>query len=855
MSNGGSKYQTNMSNQRKDMVDSRAGVNKAQNGNSASFRTDSAISGSKGQGERVLQRWVPDAPEAEDGSLESTRKAGPVWDQFAENERRFGLKSDYDENIYTTPIDKSHPQYKQRVADADKKAKEIERSVTTNVHVAEERITDNLTADSSGLDEEDKYSGVRRPQDFPPLSSSTNNSNKYTPPARRAPTGQSTVSGAPVDPAIISSQLARPDKPVADKKPALSANAKGEVATPPTTTESSVIATPDSKPAVPKATPSATNTVSPKVTAEGSIERDVAGAFRTFALRERTRVESARISKARNDKELKLSDLKKFADSFKLNTPVPEDLIPIIAKDPVRQQEIKENAKRNAEAKPSPAESAKPIAPIPDAKAASQRPVPSHGTPSSNMPNRQTPNRNAGFPNQGGYNSQNFRGDRSAQGQQIPVQQGRGGPGNLGARLRSLEQQKHNQMPLNPMPIHEARLPPTGPSNGVDPNFSRRSSGVNSAQGGRLNPMISEFRPSPFAASFNPNAIPSSGSSPRTAANAVETPVPAPIARSLLKRKPIPASERPSLEAKFDALEHIMSIKPGPGRDWSKSGGLKPAFDTPPTWRQVADDEKPGSTMHQTYKKLFEEAPFANQAMSSPNPSHAVPPVPHQHQLPFHLQQGVHNMNQRQSPRQPSMNLPNQHGHGPAPSFNGPDEHRMMPSQSAQSFASPRLHNIPVAAYPSPMNQSAQLYNPQMVPFPGGGPPLYPNRSLSGSHQFIPQQTHMGPTIMMQNPTNGFMTSQGMAPGPQMMYPPGQQGHFIPQGNGPPIMPVNGYPSPGRGAPMMMSQGSQQGHQQPPMFGVNPGMSPGPQYGQPVYAQAPPNQSKFKILLYFSTLY
>ena len=118
----------------------------------------------------------------------------------------------------------------------------------------------------------------------------------------------------------------------------------------------------------------------------------------------------------------------------------------------------------------------------------------------------------------------------------------------------------------------------------------------------------------------------------------------------------------------------------------------------------------------------------------------------------------------------------------------------------------------------------------------------------------MPQQTHMGPAIMMQNPANGFMTSQGMAPGPQMMYPPGQQGHFMPQGGGPPVMPVNGYPSPGRGAPMMMSQGSQQGHQQPPMFGVNPGMSPGPQYGQPVYAQAPPNQSKSPNLRVVSDL-
>ena len=121
----------------------------------ASFRTDSAISGSRNQGERVLQKWVPDGPVATQGGLESGSKSkdGP-WDQFAENERRFGVTTDYDENIYTTTIDKAHPLYKQRVAEAEKKAREIERSATNNVHVAEERITDNLKDD--GVDEEDK---------------------------------------------------------------------------------------------------------------------------------------------------------------------------------------------------------------------------------------------------------------------------------------------------------------------------------------------------------------------------------------------------------------------------------------------------------------------------------------------------------------------------------------------------------------------------------------------------------------------------------------------------------------------------------------------------------------------------
>lgn len=539
-----------------------------------------------------------------------------------------------------------------------------------------------------------------------------------------------------------------------------------------------------------------------------------------------------------------MNDLKKFADSFKLHTPVPSDLVSIIAKDPAKQKEIQEKAKRNAEeAKANPSEAAKPAASSSDAKSA-QRPIPvTHGTSPSNVPTRQSNNRNPGF--QGPYNAQSYRGDRTAQSQPpIPVQQLRQ-PGNLTSRLRNLEQNKQNKLPLNAIPVHESRPPPTGPSNTLDPNFSRRSSGIASAQGGRLNPNSSEFRPSPHAPTFNPNGNPSTGSSPRSAATLVEQQPTPPVSRSLLKRKPVAESERPSIEAKFDALNHIKTIKPGPEKDWKATGGLKPAYDTPPTWRQLANDEKPESTMHLTYTKLFEMTPFPAQTMSPTNPSHVGPQVPHQHQLPFHLQQGVHNMASRQSPRQPPMNIHgNHHGHGPNPPFNGSDDHRMMPSHSAQSFASPRLHNVPMA-FPSPMNPPAQLaYNPQMMPYPGA-PPMPQYRSLSQSHQFIPQQTHMGPAIMMQNPANGFM-AQGMAPGPQMMYPQGGQGHFMPPSNGhPSAMPgANGYPSPGRGAPMMMSQGSQQGHQQP-MYGMNPGMSPGPQYGSvtPIFAQQPPGQS------------
>lgn len=114
------------------------------------FRTDVEISGNQGVRERPLQRWEPSTDSGNDVSLEHT---GGSWDQFQTNEQKFGLKSDYDENIYTTTIDKSSPLYRQREAEAKRIAQEIEGAAADNSHVREERGQDNTT---EGLDEEEK---------------------------------------------------------------------------------------------------------------------------------------------------------------------------------------------------------------------------------------------------------------------------------------------------------------------------------------------------------------------------------------------------------------------------------------------------------------------------------------------------------------------------------------------------------------------------------------------------------------------------------------------------------------------------------------------------------------------------
>jgi len=185
IANGTAKRdQPGMSFQRKDAADGRPvggnpnkGDSKIQNGmtgllpararpadaprpgnRSGGFRTDAAISNNRPGGERALQRWVPDASVQDlDGSLEaSVSTSHRPWDQFAENERKFGIKTSYDEAYYTTAIDKSHPQYAQRMAAADKKAREIERSAAATSHVAEERVVDFAGGNDQEADEEDK---------------------------------------------------------------------------------------------------------------------------------------------------------------------------------------------------------------------------------------------------------------------------------------------------------------------------------------------------------------------------------------------------------------------------------------------------------------------------------------------------------------------------------------------------------------------------------------------------------------------------------------------------------------------------------------------------------------------------
>jgi len=149
-------------------------------------------------------------------------------------------------------------------------------------------------------------------------------------------------------------------------------------------------------------------------------------------------------------------------------------------------------------------------------------------------------------------------------------------------------------------------------------------------------------------------------------------------------------------------------------------------------------------------------------------------------------------------------------------------------------FPSPSMASRQASAYASPMGHTAQLTYPQQPYFgtPGGQMPMQ-MRGYSGTPGVM--HAPVGPMsapMMVQQQSNGPYMAVPQQFNPQMqMYSP-NLGHAYPQQNG-------GYSSPGRMAPMMMQQGSQQSHPSAPnmMFSISnqgaPMMYPQQQMGMP----------------------
>lgn len=136
------------------------------------FVTDTQISAAKSAGGTELvsagSAWTSGGKQARAEALAGALGgAGPTkdtsglkgsigkWDQFKANEELFNVNASFDENLYTTELDKSQIDAR-KIAHAERIAREIENTTSSNIHIAEERGH----AVETDYDEEDRYSGV-----------------------------------------------------------------------------------------------------------------------------------------------------------------------------------------------------------------------------------------------------------------------------------------------------------------------------------------------------------------------------------------------------------------------------------------------------------------------------------------------------------------------------------------------------------------------------------------------------------------------------------------------------------------------------------------------------------------------
>ncbi|DAZ98026.1 TPA: hypothetical protein N0F65_004516 [Lagenidium giganteum] len=147
----------------------------------AGFRTDTEISGRGAEHlfDRELQAassWLD--PALDTGELEDPRSGSKGnWNQFEVNEKLFGVVSTFDENLYTTKLDRGKIS-SQQSREAERLAKEIERQTSSNFHLQEER---GHAVAHDGIDEEARYSSVDRRNS----NQGGRGSNAYLPPALR----------------------------------------------------------------------------------------------------------------------------------------------------------------------------------------------------------------------------------------------------------------------------------------------------------------------------------------------------------------------------------------------------------------------------------------------------------------------------------------------------------------------------------------------------------------------------------------------------------------------------------------------------------------------------------------------
>ncbi|CAM6106174.1 unnamed protein product [Calypogeia fissa] len=131
--------------------------------NRADIVTDAVLSqGRLREGERELKPWKPDDEAPKPVGLESTFQSSwnRSWDQFETNKTLFGVETTFNEELYTTKLERG-PQMREREREASRIAREIEGTATKNLHLAEERGL-RLAPELEAMDEESRFSSVIR---------------------------------------------------------------------------------------------------------------------------------------------------------------------------------------------------------------------------------------------------------------------------------------------------------------------------------------------------------------------------------------------------------------------------------------------------------------------------------------------------------------------------------------------------------------------------------------------------------------------------------------------------------------------------------------------------------------------
>lgn len=652
--------------------------------------------------------------------------------------------------------------------------------------------------------------------------------------------------GSPLDPAIISSQIARSSSKTQEvqttdvtqaAKPIEPSEAQ-KTPVPNLPRHNPVAKDVSSKPALPAVAGKAGGL---GVNATENVETELLDSFRQFANLEKMRVQDSRRNRASADKAIRLNDLMKFSKNFKLLTPVPKDLVPILAKDKSKQEEIMEKAQRNADQHGSvPGKLAistdqKTQRPL----AAAQwivDPVASSGDVQHNGRGRQ------------GVSSGSAQASQASKDRHLPQapsnQSSKSGRGLLSHRLEDTHRMHkaaiHVTVPA-PLPIQDARVQPSRPSAQASSSSSpQKASGVRSptsAVSAKFNVRAMEFKPNPAASTFKPVTDPSDASSPKSGADTRSiSRAPSPSV-FFGDRKPLPPSERPSITAHFNPLKFLKAEaeKEKKTKEYASNGGIKPAFKTPPTWNPPKDGED-----FKSYKDMFDAVRPSANGTTLQNAPPGNPPMAHQHQLPLHLQTGPQGIPQVQVAQQVIHN-PQSQPHHYSNNLHYDDHHmRHSASQtSAYPSPSPRMNYMNLAAYPSPMGQHAQLAYGQQMPqyFLGPhGPQPAGLRQYSGGPQMIAAPgPHLAAQMMVQQPSGGGI--MGMQQPMVAFNPQFAMYNGVPPSFAGPPQPPSGYPSPGRGAPMMMHQGSHQGQHSQMYMAPNHG-------GQAMYAQHQPAHSK-----------